>query len=316
MWRGGEIVYRRDLLEEDPMGEGAWLSSYFDHPVRSVIDVPFEHGTLALNSRLANAFSSDDIAVLSIMAQVLSEAFNRLNDMRAVEQHTQALESEVEERQRAEEAIKRSLEEKEVLLQEIHHRVKNNLQIVSSLIDLQARHTQDEETLEMFRESRDRIRTMALVHEKLYQSNDLAHIDLPGYIRTLATDLMHSYSISTNLIECDILIDEIALGIDMAIPCGLIINELLSNALKYAFPDNRSGRISLELRQTQPGNYLLRVADDGAGLPEGVDYEKTDSLGLKLVVSLVRQLRGKIELLREGGTTYEIRFAELHAPGT
>ena len=314
MWRGGEIVYRRDLLEEDPMGENAWLSSYFDHPVRSIIDVPFEHGTLALNSHLSNAFSSDDIAVLSIMAQVLSEAFNRLNDMRAVEQHTQALESEVEERQRAEEEIKRSLAEKEVLLQEIHHRVKNNLQIVSSLIDLQARHTQDAETLEMFRESRDRIRTMALVHEKLYQSNDLAHIDLPGYIRTLATDLMHSYSISSNLIECDIHIDDIALGIDMAIPCGLIINELLSNALKYAFPDNRSGRISLELRQTQPGNYLLRVADDGTGLPEGMDYAKTDSLGLKLVVSLVRQLRGKIELLREGGTTYEIRFAELHAP--
>ncbi len=314
MWRGGEIVYRRDLLADDPMGERAWLSSYFDHPVRSIIDVPFEHGTLALNSRLANAFSADDIAVLSIMAQVLSEAFNRLNDMRAVEQHTQALESEVEERQRAEEEIKRSLDEKEVLLQEIHHRVKNNLQIVSSLIDLQARHTKDEQTLEMFRESRDRIRTMALVHEKLYQSNDLAHIDLRGYIRTLATDLMHSYSISTNQIECDIDIDDIALAIDMAIPCGLIINELLSNALKYAFPDNRPGRITLELRQTQPGNYLLRVADNGAGLPEGMNYEKTDSLGLKLVVSLVRQLRGNIELLRVGGTTYEIRFAELHAP--
>ena len=314
MWRSGEVVYRRDLLDEDLLVENAWLSSYFDHSVRSIIDVPFEHGTLALNSDLANAFSQDDIAVLSIMAQVLSEAFNRLNDMRAVERHTQALESEVEERLRAEEEIKRSLAEKEALLQEIHHRVKNNLQIVSSLIDLQARHTEDEQTLEMFRESRDRIRTMALVHEKLYQSNDLAHIDLPGYIRTLATDLMHSYSINTNQIESDIHIDDIALGIDMAIPCGLIINELLSNALKYAFPDNRSGCITLELRQVQPGAYLLRVADNGAGLPEGMDYEKTDSLGLKLVVSLVRQLRGKIELLRDSGTTYEIRFAELHAP--
>jgi two-component sensor histidine kinase len=171
----------------------------------------------------------------------------------------------------------RSLAEKEVLLQEIHHRVKDNLQIVSSLIDLQARHTEDEQILEMFRESRDRIRTMALAHEKLYQSDDLAHIDLPGYIRTLATDLMHSYSISTNQIESDIHIDDIALEIDMAMPCGLIINELLSNALKYAFPDNRPGCITLELRQVQPGSYLLRVADNGAGPPEGMDYEKTDS---------------------------------------
>ena len=311
IWKNGRTVYRSNMHREDRLAEHQAIESNNDHPIYSMIDLPFSHGTLSINSTETEAFSPSDIAFLEEMAQILSEVFKRLDDMRLMEQHTLALESEVEERQRAEEELKRSLGDKEILLQEIHHRVKNNMQIVSSLIDLQSRQTTDEQTLELFRDSRDRIRSMALVHELLYQSNDLARIDLPNYIRTLNTDLFFSYTVSNEKIQHRIEVDEIALGIDMAIPCGLVINELVSNALKYAFPDDRQGTVLVELRCGEYDSYALAVRDDGIGLPADFDIRRSNSLGMTLVQTLVRQLRGELTINRENGTSFDITFSQL-----
>jgi two-component sensor histidine kinase len=215
------------------------------------------------------------------------------------------------ERKRAEEQIKASLQEKEVLLKEIHHRVKNNLQVISSLLYLQSKNIQDRQTLEMFQDSHYRVRAMALVHERLYQSQDLARIDFAEYVRSLANHLFRSYGVNTNVIQLKINVHNVFLGVDMAIPCGLIINELVSNCLKHAFPGGRGGEIQIELPADDDGQCTLVVSDNGVGCPEDLDFRDTGSLGLQLVNMLVEQLEGTIELDRGGGTAFEIRFATL-----
>jgi two-component sensor histidine kinase len=227
-----------------------------------------------------------------------------------LEDRARDLQRELFERLRAEERIRASLQEKEVLLQEIHHRVKNNLQIISSLLDLQTQHLGDREVVAMFRDSRDRIKSMALIHERLYQSEDLAHIDFGSYIETLSTNLFRSYGEQVDGVALEARAEGITLDIDTAIPCGLIINELVSNALKHAFPDGRTGTVSVALDRAEEGadTYLLRVRDNGVGLPAGVDVRTTSSLGLRLVNVLVRQLRGTIELDATAGTEFRISF--------
>ncbi len=201
-----------------------------------------------------------------------------------------------------------SLEEKEVLLREIHHRVKNNMQIITSLLNLQSAYISDKKTVEMFKESQNRIRTMALIHEKLYKSKDLAKIDLKEYLRSLTTDLIQSYGEKVGRITFKVDAEDISLGIDTAIPCGLIINELISNALKYAFPDNRKGEIRVAFHRNK-GKVELIVADNGVGLPENINLESAESLGLRLVSILVRdQLHGTVHLERDGGTEFRIVF--------
>jgi PAS domain S-box-containing protein len=211
---------------------------------------------------------------------------------------------DVTDRKRSEN-LKQSLEEKEILLQEIHHRVKNNIQVISSLIQLQSRHIKDEKYREMFKESRDRIRSMALVHERLYQSENLANIDFNKYIRDLAYNLRRSYG-ATGIVlnvECDV-----SLGIDTAIPCGLIINELISNSLKHAFPGNREGEIRIVFHSLNE-NIELIVCDNGVGLPDGMDFRNTESLGLHLVTILAEgQLRGEISVDTSKGTMFRIVF--------
>lgn len=210
--------------------------------------------------------------------------------------------------------LKESLTEKEVLLKEIHHRVKNNLQIISSLLNLQSGYIKDKHSLGMFKESQNRIKSMALVHEKLYQSKDLANIDFAGYIQSLAVNLFRSYGANQNGIIPKIRVDNVSLGIDTAIPCGLIINELVSNSLKYAFPNGRKGEIWIELYAENTGNeskYTLIVGDNGTGLPEGMDFRNTESLGLQLVNTLVSQIGGTIELNSDAaGTEFRIKFKE------
>ena len=222
-----------------------------------------------------------------------------------------ALQAEIAERKRAEEQIKASLGEKEVLLKEIHHRVKNNLQVVSSMLQLQSRNVKDKETVEIFQESRNRIRSMALAHERLYQSKDLARVDFAKYIRSLASYLGRSYGVNTNVIQLKTNLQDVFLGVDTAIPCGLILNELVSNCLKHAFPDGREGEICIELRSDSDGEFTLVVSDNGIGLPEDLDFRNTESLGLQLVNTLVNQLEGTIELDRRGGTAFEITFTEM-----
>jgi PAS domain S-box-containing protein len=222
--------------------------------------------------------------------------------------------NDVTERKRAEERIRASLREKEVLLKEIHHRVKNNLQIVSSLLYLQTRRTEHSGAISALQESRDRIKSMALIHERLYQSPDLASVDMAEYTRSLVSDLRHSHIAEDSAVELAVTIVDIPLGITEAIPCGLIINELVSNALKHAFPKGREGEITVHLLRRDASQITLTVSDNGVGLPEQTDFRKSPSLGLTLINSLVEQLNGTIELDRSGGTTFTITFRQSDEP--
>jgi PAS domain S-box-containing protein len=218
---------------------------------------------------------------------------------------------DITERKKAEDRLQESLREKEVLLREIHHRVKNNMQVISSLLNLQSRRIQDAAVLEMFRESQRRIRSMALIHERLYQSSDLSRIEFSEYLRNLATHLFHSYQVDTSRVQLKIEAEEVALNINTAIPCGLIVNELISNALKHGFPEGRAGRLDIDLRRVEGDGYTLRVADDGVGFPAGLDFRKTESLGMQIVNTLASQIDASIDLDREKGTRFTIRFQEI-----
>ncbi len=204
--------------------------------------------------------------------------------------------------------LARSLDEKEVLLREIHHRVKNNLQIVSSLLQMQAQQTADEALRETLRESQNRVRSMALVHERLYQSRDLAKVNFAEYLRSLAGSLYRSYRANLERIRLTILVRDVHLPIDTAVPCGLAVSELVSNCLKYAFPEGRSGEIRIELLAGNDRDICLCVADNGVGLPPDVDLTSARTFGLRLVGALVGQLRGKAEIERKAGTTVRITF--------
>jgi PAS domain S-box-containing protein len=216
---------------------------------------------------------------------------------------------DITERKRAEEHIKTSLREKEVLLKEIHHRVKNNLQVISSLLSLQAEYLKDEAMVKIFRESQNRVKSMALIHEKIYQSRNLAEVDFGEYLRELATQLFRSYGIGTHGIFMNIKVDKVVLGVDRAIPCGIIVNELVSNALKYAFPEKAGGRVDITLHTNGEGEIVLTVRDDGVGLPPDIDFETSDSLGLMLVRMLSEQLQGEVKLEPgEPGTEFTLTF--------
>jgi two-component sensor histidine kinase len=215
---------------------------------------------------------------------------------------------EISERQRAEEQLKASLQEKEMLLKEIHHRVKNNLQVISSLLYLQSKQVVEPETLAMFVDSQNRVRSMALVHEQLYQTEDLTRVNMAEYVRSLASFLFRSYGLSVDRIRLKIEVADMPLGVNVAVPCGMIINELLSNTLKHAFPGNRRGAIYIGFSTSAEGRYTLVVGDNGIGLPEGLDFRQTRSLGLQLVNTLVEQLEGTIRLDTSEGTQFQIRF--------
>lgn len=245
------------------------------------------------------------------------EALERTNDLleKRVQERTAALlktnedlRNEVQQRKEAQEKINNSLQEKVVLLREIHHRVKNNLQVISSLLNLQSSYIEDAKALEIFRESQNRVRSMALIHEKLYQSKDLNKVDFSEYIDSLTSDLIRSYNIDRSRIKFKSNVQEILLGVDTAILCGLIINELISNSFKHAFPEDVSGEVAVELSKRESEKYELIVRDNGVGLPEYIDYKNTDSLGLQLVVSLTDQLGGDISLTRNGCTEFKIIF--------
>jgi PAS domain S-box-containing protein len=216
--------------------------------------------------------------------------------------------TDITERKLAEEKIKLSLYEKDMLLKEIHHRVKNNMQVISSLLNIQSRHVSDERDKELFKESQNRVRSMALIHEKLYQSGDLSRINFAKYLTSITKELFHSYQISPELIELTADVTETHLGIDIAIPCALIINELVSNSLKYAFPDGKPGHIQISFNQDKKGTYTLTVSDNGIGFPKDINFQNTESLGLQLVNTLTKQLNGKIELDRKKGTRFTISF--------
>ena len=218
---------------------------------------------------------------------------------------------QITERKLAEKEIRRSLREKETLLAEIHHRVKNNMQIISSLLSLQSRYIEDEKALSLINNCENRIKSMSLVHEKLYLSKDLSEIDFHDYMKDLSARLFQVHRVDSRVVRFSSHITDGLFNIETAIPLGLIINELISNALKHAFPEGGKGNIAVKLtKNTKPEEYTLTVTDDGIGFPEGMDHQSTETFGLQLVEMLAEQLHGTMELDRNKGTSFKIIFKE------
>jgi PAS domain S-box-containing protein len=216
---------------------------------------------------------------------------------------------DITERKRAGDQLKVSLKEKEVLLREIHHRVKNNLQVVSSLLNMQARAAKDENTIAVLSESRDRINTMALIHTKLYESENLSQINMKGFVDGLLRQLVQGYPVPDTKITPVVHAVDRPLPISIAVPLGLVVNELLSNAFKHAFVNRKEGMIEVSLGASEEGGVSLTVSDDGVGLPEGFDIDTTKTLGLHLVKILVEdQLLGNLKVISDRGATFNIEF--------
>lgn len=209
---------------------------------------------------------------------------------------------------RVEKQIQASLQGKNMLLQEMHHRVKNNLQIVSSLLEMQSKRTQQKEAILVLQDSQSRIASIALIHEKFCQSDNLVNISLVRYIVDLVDHLFDIYNVNTNTVKLNLDVDNIFLDIDTAIPCGLIINELVTNSLKYAFTNNIKGEIEIKVHSNLEGIITLMIHDNGIGIPEELNIETPSSLGLTLVQGLVEQLEGSLALSRSQGTEFEITF--------
>ncbi|MET0794299.1 MAG: histidine kinase dimerization/phosphoacceptor domain -containing protein, partial [Polyangiaceae bacterium] len=260
---------------------------------RSVVCVPLVKqaelvGLLYLENRLTpHVFTNARIAVLKLLA---SQAATSLENASLEEENA-------------------SLAEKDSLLKEVHHRVKNNLQLIGSMLSLQASRIKDPAVAELFADSRNRVRSMALVHENLYRAGNFSKIPMASHIRALCAELTRAYLTPSKPVELIIQVGDMHLDMNRAVACGLIINELLSNALKHAFPQGRAGCVQITVELSN-GRYSVRVQDDGIGLPEGFDFGRSDSLGLQLVGDLTRQLRGTIRVLRDGGTTFAIEFEE------
>lgn len=214
---------------------------------------------------------------------------------------------DITEKKKAEKEIVESLKEKEVLLKEIHHRVKNNLQVISSILNLQSSFVKDKKTLEILEESRNRIRSMAIIHENLYQTTNFSSIDFSSYLQNLCSNLIASYHLYSGAVQLRTDLQNVELVLDQAIPCGLLVNELITNSLKYAFPEGRSGEITIRLTE-KAGRINLHIGDNGIGLPADLDILNSDTLGLQLVSTLVEQLEGEIQVDNSEGIKYLITF--------
>lgn len=291
-----------------------WLGKHFEPLVH--------HDDLSLIIELNRCFLKEEMLSSSIETRILSKAGEYLlMDVSIVPQTLNGkvisvlgIAHDITKRMRAEEKLKESLKEKEILLREIHHRVKNNMQVISGLLILQEEMSRDEKVIGMIKDCQNRIASMALIHEKLYKSENLSKIDFKEYIEDLVSGLFESYGVGESKVALNINIENISLGVDFAIPCGLIINELVSNSLKYAFPDGMYGEINISLCSTGGGMIELLAGDNGAGIPEDLDFRKTESLGLHIVNILVEnQLHGKITLNKDKGTEFKIRFEGMNS---
>ena len=236
---------------------------------------------------------------LQLMTDELQQAKNDLEAR--VKSRTKSLEQ-------ANSQIKDALEEKDVLLREIHHRVKNNLQIVSSLLGLQARRISDKAAIDQLNEAQNRIQSIVLIHERLYLTENLARVDYDEYVRDLVGALNHSFAGDVGKVTIDIDIGDLALGVNTAVPCGLIITELVTNSFQHAFLDNGGGSITIKMAADGDDGFLLVVGDSGRGIPEGFNMNAGSNIGLQIVNSLVKQLKGTIEFDTQKGVEATIRF--------
>lgn len=259
-----------------------------------------------LNSELIRRTSAEK-ELLGYKNTLEEQVLERTDELRSA---NKKLQDENRERTKAETWLKSSLQEKEVLLQEVHHRVKNNMQIISSMLRLQFRHIHDEQLEIMMRDLQQRIQTMSMVHEKLYQSTSLSNIDLPDFISHLSKELLTSLGINADQVVLDLDLEPMTLDVNHTISCGLIINELITNSLKYAFTVGRKGKLSIKLK-ILPGNRIfLSVADDGPGLPPNQNLQDPHSTGMRLIQILSQQLKGEYSLKNDNGTYFELKFKE------
>ncbi|MBI2947191.1 MAG: PAS domain S-box protein [Verrucomicrobia bacterium] len=308
---GKWMKVNRTLCEIVGYAEGDFRSLYFhslthpddvaDHQARLRGLLAGESGAFQMEARFLHRSGSVVWVFLSV---------SLLRDGKGKPLYFIAQIQNITERKRADEQVKSSLREKEVLLKEIHHRVKNNLQVISSLLRLQSGYVKDEAAKELFRESQNRVRSMALIHQKLYQSQDLARIDFNEYLLSLLAMLFRSYGAHAGTINLETHVDPVFLDIDTAIPVGLLVNELASNSLKYAFPENRCGTIRIDFRAVGHDEFVLALRDDGIGLPGDFDLDKVLTLGLRLVKILTSQLGGTLTFHRNGGTGFTVTFKE------
>jgi len=305
----GDSLWGRAIREKTSFVSDGPLHTPAGHlPIATFLTTPVVFGGRSIGllsvANRAGGYSRDAAALLESISEYLAPILN------ARLQHDR----HERERKRAEERIAGQLREKEMLLREIHHRVKNNLQVISSLLDLQARQVGSEALHALLNTSRGRLRTMALVHERLYAAQDMARVDLRDYIRALVTESLSLYGVDAAQVEVRVNVEQWTLAIATAIPCGLIIHELLSNALRHAFPGGRPGHVGISLVRTGDGSVELAVEDDGVGVPKDFDFGRTESLGLRLVrILAVDQLGGTVSMGRETGTRVHVRFTEVQS---
>ena len=273
-------------------------------PIDNLIDTANRVSKERDYSLRATKYADDDLGQLSLeFNEMLNEIEQRDAEME------QRVAQRTEELSRANSDLSGSLQEKVVLLKEIHHRVKNNLQVITSLLNLQARDIVDESAQKLFINSQSRVQTMALIHERLYQSDNLSKVNFAEYIPALVDSLFSTYKTGSQEVDLQIDVEELMIELDQAIPCGLIVNELMSNALKYAFPEERSGTIVVQLHALEDNMLELNVSDNGIGLPEEVGLEAKSTLGWQLLNILTRQMRGALEVLeRRQGVHFRITF--------
>jgi two-component sensor histidine kinase len=249
-------------------------------------------GTLSFGTSTRYIFTPDEIALMKQVADQIAVAMERIRINMVLRKN--------------EENLKNSLKEKEALLKEIHHRVKNNMQVISSLVSLQSTQSQDPVVREVLRDVSYRVRSMAMVHEKLYQATDLARIDFSKYIESLLSYLWHAYGKEASGIRLVKELETVLLPVDKAIPLGLILNELVNNALKHAYPEEKKGEVTVSLKKNKEKGLILTVRDYGRGLPPGFDWRETESLGLRLLQMLSSQLSAVVEVKSNNGSEFRV----------
>jgi two-component sensor histidine kinase/ActR/RegA family two-component response regulator len=260
--------------------------------------------TIELQMEIAERKKAEE-ALKEAHAKLEKRVEERTSELRKTNQE---LQKEIEERKRAEARLSESLRDKEILLKEIHHRVKNNMQIISSLLRLQSRSIKDKAIRDMFEVSQSRIRSMALIHEKLYKSESLSKIDFSEYVKNLISYLFSMYQVSSMTVKRNLDLEEHFLDINTAIPLALIINEIVSNSLKHAFPDGRKGELYVKMKCDKDGKRRICVGDNGVGLPDNFDLGNTETLGMRLISDLVTQVNGSIKINKKNGVMFEITF--------
>jgi two-component sensor histidine kinase len=284
----------------------------------SGLDIPFIVVSGAIGQELAVAMmraGAHDYLLKDDMARLAPAVEREIRDARTRRERAQAEQALNESRERYVEqalALERQtvlLQQRETMLREIHHRVKNNMQVMSSLLSLQSRAASNSETKKMLDEDQNRIQSMALLHEILYQSRDLALVDFPKYLLRMVEHLFRSYGVNSRQIRLESDLDPIKIDLDDALPTGLLISEVISNSLKHGFPDGRQGEIRMQLRSLPGEAVSLVLSDDGVGLPSNLDWATSRSLGLRLVRALADQLRASLDIRSDGGTEVKLLFA-------